>query len=133
MTGLRNSAATSRMIPIASASNRLRWLDCIPVVAGRAAVMATGHSSQADEMFLLSKKNRRNVHLLGWRDRCWSSQALVRLVEDDSKPASDTKFGGHINPNCVPSTTFLDQQRRAAVASRSNAVVPHQQPATGIG
>jgi hypothetical protein len=36
-------------------------------------------------------------------------KVLARLVEDDSEPAGDAEFGGHINPDCVPFAAFLDQ------------------------
>jgi hypothetical protein len=56
------------------------------------------------------------------------SQRRVGFVENDSKSAGYTELGCHIDSRRIPFAAFLDQQRRAAVASCSGAIMPHSPP-----
>jgi len=55
------------------------------------------------------------------------------LVDDDSEPAGNAEFSGHINSRCIPFAVLLNQQRRTAVAPGSGSIVPQQHPGGGIG
>src|SRR6266481_9023536 len=150
MTGLRNSAATSRMIPIDSASRRLRCRGRRRADAEPSAMMGKEFPSRAEANIpigeeriscqpgvgagtsIVDRKRPRCCRAAQSYDACCTSKAAASLVEDDSCPAGNAGLSGDINSRDLQFAGFLDQQRRTTYAAGSRAIVSQQKAAARV-